>query len=54
VTITQARMMFVGVIVLLVSRIASAQSQSNTQDLGNVRGVQFAAAAAYPASNYQR
>jgi hypothetical protein len=31
VTITQSRIMFVGVIVLLVSRIASAQSQSNAQ-----------------------
>ncbi len=30
-TITQSRMMFAGVIVLLVSRIASAQSQSNAQ-----------------------
>jgi len=31
VTITQSRMTFAGVIVLLVSRIASAQSQSNAQ-----------------------
>src|SRR5438445_11683524 len=31
VTITQSRMMFAGVIVLLFSRIASAQSQSNAQ-----------------------
>jgi len=31
VTITQSRMMFVGVIVLLVSRIASAQLQANAQ-----------------------